>query len=359
MGLSSGPCKQVLCAAVWREEEISKNSLESSVKNTIFIPGRIIQSHRFGGGCMRRESLAMNKEYFHVCANGADARNFIVREADYFAAFNLIGVCAANTQAVVVSFSIEDSHPHLLLWGTRAECSRYKVLFETLYGHYAAATRDGGSELTLRCELYPIGDEEDYLRNVAVYTIIQATKDGKAVMPYDYRWGTGSLVFRKGFYTPVWLFDAGGEICRPVPFGTLGARAKRALLHSRELSIPDHWLVCNGVILPTNYVDVPRFESIYGTHNRFRVFLSSPRKREEMMLARMSEQRGVSMEDLEARKTCGDVCKQLFGTRDPRRLDTSQRVRLAQQLRRLYRLTFRQLATLVRLPETEVRTFVR
>ena len=301
----------------------------------------------------------MKKEYFHVCANGADARNFIICLADYYAAFNLIGVCAANTRVVVVSFSIEDSHPHFLLWGTKEDCAHFKALFEKLYRHYAASTRKGGAELTLRCELYSIGDDEEYLLNVAVYTIIQATKDGKAVMPYDYLWGTGSLVFRTGFNIPIWYFDAQGKICQPRPFGSLGIREQRSLLHSRDRSIPDNWLVCNGFILPTNYVDVARFESIYGTHNRFRVFLSSPKKREEMMLKRMAEQRGVSMEDLEARKTCGDVCKQMFGTRDPRRLDTPRRIRLAQQLRHQYRLTFRQLATLVRLPETEVRTYVR
>ena len=113
------------------------------------------------------------------------------------------------------------------------------------------------------------------------------------------------------------------------------------------------------MILPTNYVDVARFESIYGTHNRFRVFLSSPRQREEAMLAKMAEQRGVMFEDQEARILCGDTCKQMFGTRDPRRLDGPGRIRLAQQLRRQYKLTFRQLATLVRLPETEVRAHVR
>ena len=51
----------------------------------------------------------MKKQFFHVCANGADARNFIICQADYFAAFNLVAVCAANTEVVVVSFSIEDS----------------------------------------------------------------------------------------------------------------------------------------------------------------------------------------------------------------------------------------------------------
>ena len=301
----------------------------------------------------------MNKEYFHVCANGADSRNFIISEDDYYTAFNYFGVCAANTEVEVVSFSIEDSHPHALLWGTRLECSRYTVLYESLYTHYAAATRNGGADLVLRCELYPIGDDMDYLRNVAVYTIIQPTKDGKSVMPYDYLWGTGSLYFRNGFYTPVWYFDKEGTIRQPVSFISLGAREKRALLHTRNYMIPDDWLVCNGFILPENYVNIERFESIYMTFNRFRVFLSSPKSREEVMLAKMAEERGVMMEDMEARKACGDCCKRMFGTRDPRRLDPRNRLSLAQQLRSQLRLTYRQLATLVRLPETEIRTIVR
>lgn len=308
---------------------------------------------------MRREIKAMRQGYFHVCANGADSRNFIICETDYYAAFNLVGVCAANTDVTVVSFSVEDSHPHILLWGYREQCSRFKVLYENLYMHYAAATRVGGADLTLRCELYPIGDDLDYLRNVAVYTIIQPTKDGKSVMPYDYPWGTGSMYFRNGYYTPVWFFDDKGVIQRPVPFASLGVREKRALLHTRSLTVPDEWLVCNGFILPGNYVDVERFESIYVTFNRFRVYLSSPKSREEMMLSKMAEERGVMMEDLEARKVCGDCCWSLFGTRDPRRLDPRDRLAIARQLRRQFRLTYRQIATLVRLPETEVRTFVR
>ena len=249
--------------------------------------------------------------------------------------------------------------PHILLWGTKEDCAVFKCLFENLYRHYAAATRKEGSELVLHCELYPIGDEdESYLLNVAVYTVIQPTKDGKAVMPYDYRWGTGSMFFRVQPFIPVWQLDENANVVDPVRFGNLLLDEKRALLHTRMLTIPDDWLVCNGVILPSNYIDVDHFERIYRTHNRFRVFLSSPKQREAEMLKKMAEYRGVALEDMEARKICGTVCKQMFGTRDPRRLDGRQRIALAQQLRKDYRLTFRQLATLVRLPETEIRIYV-
>jgi len=299
------------------------------------------------------------KQFYHICAKGTDARNFILCTDDSYAAFNLIGVCAANSRAIVVSFSIEDSHPHILLWGTYDDCLAFMLMFDNLYRHHAAATRIRDTELYLHCELYPIGDDEDYLRNVAVYTIIQPTKDGKPVMYYDYRWGTGSMYFRSGYYTPVWYFDQEGTLRKPERFGDQDAVMKRLLLHSRSLTVPDDWLVCNGFILPVNYIDVPRFENIYQTHNRFRVWTSSPKKREEEMNLRMAEYRGVAFEDLEARKRCGDICKQLYGTRDPRRLSGTQRIAVAQHLRHQFRLTFRQLSTLVRLPEPEIRAHVR
>ncbi|MBQ7640361.1 MAG: hypothetical protein IJS91_05160 [Bacteroidales bacterium] len=70
--------------------------------------------------------------YYHYCAKGADAQNFILCEADFKAVFNIIAVCAAVSGAIVVSFSIEDTHPHILLYGTLEQCARFKVLFEKL-----------------------------------------------------------------------------------------------------------------------------------------------------------------------------------------------------------------------------------
>ena len=167
------------------------------------------------------------------------------------------------------------------------------------------------------------------------------------------------MYFRSGYYTPVWYFDTEGRIQEPVLFSSLGAREQRAVLHTRRLCIPGSWLVCNGLILPENYIDKRIFESIYQTFNRFRVFLSSPKKREEEMLSRMSDYRGIALEDQEARNICGDVCKQLHGIRDPRRLKGGQRLELARELRHRHHLTFRQLSLLVRLPESEIRFFVR
>ena len=139
-------------------------------------------------------------------ANGDDSRNFIISPKDFYAAFNRIGVCAANSSAQVVSFSIEDTHPHVLLFGTEHDCIKFKNAYLLSTLRYIAANRGSLYDVILNYELYPV-KSEDYLRNVAVYTIIQATKDGKKVMPYDYIWGSGSLYFRTDNSHPIWGAD--------------------------------------------------------------------------------------------------------------------------------------------------------
>ena len=255
--------------------------------------------------------------FYHMFANGDDSRNFIISTKDFYAAFNRIGVCAANS----------------------------------------SANRGSLYDVILNYELYPV-KSEDYLRNVAVYTIIQATKDGKKVMPYDYIWGSGSLYFRTDNSLPIWCADENGIVQEPVPIGTLNARQKEAMLHSRK-KVPDNWLICNGFLLPQNYIDVELFESIYQTHNCYRVFLSNSKKKDDAVTTKMSKVRGMMIEDIEARKISAAVCYSLFHKHSSRWLNTNQRLELAQELRRQYYLSFRQLSTLCRLPETEIRKYVR
>lgn len=296
------------------------------------------------------------KHYYHLFSNGEDAKNFIITTDDFVAAFNRIALCCFLSKAVVLSFSIEDTHIHALLYGTWDECNRFKRLFEENSLRSIVAKRGTSDGVHLHCELDEITDE-NYLMNVAIYTIIQATKDGKAVMPYDYRFGTGALYFRNEYTVMPWLLDKSGRIEEPSCFGQLSAREKRRICGSRE-NIPDSWLVCNGFILPMNYVDVARYESIFRTHNCFRVFMSSGKEKSKIVQERMAYVSGVTVEDLEARELCESTCLELFGRKGIRHITPQQRLTLARELRRRYHLSYRQLSALTRLPETELRTYV-
>lgn len=294
--------------------------------------------------------------YFHLCSDGALTPRLITCEDDFRVAFNLVGVCAANSDVTILSFSIEDTHIHSLVFGTKSSCAHYKTLYEESWVHHIGRVRGTRKGADLNLEILPV-DSPDYLMSVGTYTITQPTKDGKQVLPYDYRWGTGSMYFRAPGHIPIWCMNARGEKIPPILSGDLSRHARKELLCSHH-PVPDSWKICDGILLPGNYVDVSAFEQIYRTANCFRVFLASNRNRDLAIKERIVAARGVALEDAEARMHCRTVVKEMFGFADVRRLDAHSRVLVAQQLRKRIHLSARQIAALVRLPYSEVCKYI-
>ena len=294
--------------------------------------------------------------YYHLCSDGDLTPLFIVDDDDYRVAFNLVGVCAANCDVVVLSFSIEDTHPHFLLYGTKPACTAFKLMYEDSWAHHVGRTRGTRKDAELDLEILYV-DSEEYLLSVGTYSIIQPTKDGKQVMPYDYLWGTGSMYFRSKGHQSIWCRADSGEILKPTNVGDLSVHEQRIILNTYR-RVPGHWKLCNGILLPENYVDVAHFERIYRTANRYRVFLASNRSRDQIVKEKLAMARGLSIDDAEARSKCHSLMQALYGFKDVRRLTPPQRVRLAQQLWKQFHLNKRQLATLVRLPYAEICKYV-
>lgn len=300
--------------------------------------------------------VIMEKKYYHLSANGQDVRNFIACKEDFIYQFNLFAVCTLATGCSVVAFSIEESHPHALLYGTEQECDEFKIMYESCTAKHIAR-KIGGNEYAKVCFDIYLVDNQDYLKTVACYVIVQSTKDGKAVMFYDYFWGTGSMYFRPDNHIPIWQLSDDGRIIPCVRYGSLTSRAKRRLSRSSE-QIPENWLVCQGLILPDNYIDVERFEGIFKTHNCFRTYCSAGRKSHEVVQDRLAMERGVAVDDIEAHALCRDMCRKLFNKDTVRTLDGKQRIDVARELRRVYRLSLRQLAFLVKLPKYELQNYL-
>lgn len=294
--------------------------------------------------------------FYHLFSDGALTPQFITGDGDFRVAFNLVGVCAANADVIVLSYSVEDTHLHSLLYGKKDDCVEFKTLYEDSWAHHVGGVRGTRKGADLELELILV-DSKEYLMNVGAYTIYQAKKDGKQVMPYDYRWGTGSMYFRSKGHTSLWLTDDAGRQCTVLRIGDLSERARMRMLCTR-LPVPDSWRVSGGILLPDNYIDVHLFEQIYMTANCFRVFQGNSRNRDQMVQAKIAAARGISIEDAEARLKCQSLVQQLFGFKDVRRLDALQRIRVAQQLRRQFRLSCRQIAALVRIPYKEICKYV-
>ena len=297
----------------------------------------------------------MERMYYHFYSEGKLSAELFLKKADFVAALNRLAVCAARfPDVVIVAFTFEDTHVHLLLYCREDEGKAFCDMFKRLTMIYLSNTRGGKPvDLYIHFESEVLKDEA-HLKRVGAYVVIQPTKDGKGIMPYDYPWSSAPLYFRGDKVIPVWKIDKNGIVQYSRRLGEMSYRDKRKFLKTAT-KLPDDWLVCNGIVLPSNYVDVARFESIYGTHNSFRSFQSRSVDSDTILYSAASK--GVSLPDHEMRNACQEACRELFGANTVRSLNSAQRLEVARRLRIRYLISHKQLSRIVHIPLEEIERF--
>ena len=297
--------------------------------------------------------VSMEKNYYHFYSDGKLAVELFLSKSDFVAALNRLAVCAVRfPQVVVVAFTLEDTHVHLLLYCREEDGKAFCDMFKKLTMMYVSRTRGGKP-----ADLYILFNDEyiedaDYLKATGAYVLVQPTKDGKGIMPYDYPWSSASLYFRGDKVIPLWCVDRHGDVQKVVRVCDLSYEDRKRYLKT-DAVIPGEWAFCNGIILPSNYVDVRRFESIYGTHNSFRFFLS--KNSDVEMIRHLTTVKGVSLQDSEMREACRKVCQSRFGVNGVRSLNSAQRLEVARKLRQMYLISHKQLSRIVHVPLEEIK----
>ena len=297
-------------------------------------------------------------KFFHLFSNGEDAADFVLDEKDCTATVNRIAIVAHRTGVVIVAYDVESTHLHVLIYAIEEKADAFRFELQRDTRLYITLTRGTNVGAVFNLSMYRI-DDEKYLHTAATYVICQATKEGRRIMPYDYRWCTAPLYFRSGINDRLWRVGADGTDRPVIKMKDISCRNRRDLFRTRDTNIPEDWEVCEGMILPSSFVDIQMFENIFRTHNAFRVFMASSRDGDRVVISKMADTRGVSLEEDEARKVCASLCKQIFGKSNPRLLKTGERIHLAQEMRKRYNVGYSQLARRVCLPESEIRKYIK
>jgi len=291
------------------------------------------------------------KEFVHMFSDGVLTPDLFVTESDYVAALNLLAVLSNEYDVSILGYGFEDTHVHILAKGIFENCDRMRAEYQRMIRRILQYSS------CFSLEMEPVLDES-YLKNVGAYVICQSTKDGKRIMQYDNKWSSASLYFRSGMNDLLWRMTADGEMKAVLHMSQIKVCQRRQMFHTRR-HLPLSWDVCDGLILPSSFVNVQGFESIYCTHNAFRTFCGGSRKSDILILDSMAEHYGVNMEEDEARYACKRTCLDMFGFSDIRRLTIPQRIQLARDLRKVFHMSYPQLARRVHLPEMEIRRYVR
>ncbi len=295
------------------------------------------------------------RDFYHFFADGHKAESFALTECDFKYQFNLMGICSLLSGATVLSFTIEETHPHALLHGTEKECNTFKTLYSRRTKWRSSGPDNIRAKTSIDFFLIKV-QGDNYLKNVATYTIIQPTKDGKGIMFYDYPWGTGPMYFRSRKYTPPWLLDHDGNKLAVTQFGALSTRKQRMV--SRTVKLPGNWLIADGLILPENYVDVRMFEGIFVTHNAFLAFTAARKAAFNEVRKNMALKVGLNVNDSDALEYSRKAAMEMYHSDDIRNMSLAQRIELAQEIKRRYNISPRQIAICTRLAESDVYKYV-
>lgn len=287
--------------------------------------------------------------YWHIYSDGQKIDFLFRDESEFIAGMNRIAFCILVSGVKVHAFCLMSNHIHILISGT-AESARkfineYKRMtgiwirkngFEPLAGDFDVSMKEV--------------DSPEYLLTTIAYIHRNPMVAGFQYRIECYPWSSASLYFSSkpsgtDNQTEKWL-----------PASSIGQLRMRELIRS-HIRIPGEWLVdLKGMICPASYLSYRSIEQKFSTQRHYFYVLS--RKSELEINQSLSENNRIMLSDSEVRSIILEMASKEYTVTRIMDLGTSDRLRLASNLRSRYGIPIKQLGRILRITEKTLRNFI-
>ena len=189
--------------------------------------------------------------YFHLHSSPVPGLLF-KDEEDFRTGINLMAFCLVGTDLTLYCYCLMSNHFHMLLSGGEASVTtffdRYRIRMSTYHARKYGSARHVRQ---MKMGLVPVLTPGQF-RKEASYILRNPYKAGIDA-PYSYRWSSCRL-----YFNPLLEKVKGQKV------GNMSSRAMHRELHTR-VSLPDHYEILDGMVLPSSFVDYRRVEDLFGT----------------------------------------------------------------------------------------------
>lgn len=313
------------------------------------------------------------KEFWLITTDHLENRLLFRDAEDFCVAMTYVAVQAHKCGVFVLAFILMSNHVHFVLAGSRAQVDAFMKGFKAAYSQYYE-TKYGTKELLRRnyVDVQPVPVEDEGLEWAVAYVQMNCVAAGICAWPNDYPWGTGNCFFAfpaeglpaasgggaggsargvrgVGATGGVRGGGAGGTVRdgglsgrggRPV--GSLSARERLRILHTRA-ALPAEWRVTDyGYIAPESFVRWDWVERLYRTPRRMNFFLQHSSKAKERLAS--GKEGSPSFRDQSILAVLPDLCQSLFREKDVNSLNEKQLVKLMRQIRYRFSANVHQIA---------------
>ena len=207
----------------------------------------------------------MKSYYWLVTTEHLKDRLWFRDEEDFKVGMNQVAVLAATISVQVLAFILMSNHVHFVLGGTKEDAVDFITSFKRRFSRYYGkkySVKEFLRENNVDFRELHIGDES--LERAIAYVQMNSVAANICLSPSGYPWGTGGLFFNE-------------NKTKGKAIGELSKRECIKLLRSRAL-LPSGYIVSEGIVLPSSYVDVQMVESLFKSAKRMNYFLQSSSK---------------------------------------------------------------------------------
>lgn len=278
--------------------------------------------------------------FFLITTDHLETRLWFLDDDDFKTGMNYVATVAFLLGVRVIAFILMSNHVHFVLECTREQAVRFITEFKRLYSRYL--NQKHGTKELLRdngVDIQELRLEDESLERAIAYVQMNCVAANICLEPAAYPWGTGRTFFQ---------VSAKRGQC----LGTLSARKKNKLLHSKMI-LPAGWMLGeDGYILPESYVPVKFVESLFRSPRRMQYFLQNSSKAKRV-LDRI-EKDLPAFRDQVILAAIPDLCHSLFQKRSIEELDIPQKTELARQIRYRFSADIHQIARVSGMPYQQI-----
>lgn len=256
-------------------------------------------------------------DFYLVTTDHLEKTIWFREDEDFIVGMNAVPLIGYSTGVFVVVFVLMSSHVHfILLCESYEEALKFINEYKRHYSHYLS---------------YKYGLKDTLRRNAVDIQKLDRSGESLERAIADYPWGTGNCFFRVNTQ-------------KGNPLGSLSARARYSILHSKK-DLPAGLLLGEeGYILPESYILKDRVEAIFKTPKRMQHFLNTSSKARLRLDAGTAE--SPSFKDQMILPMMQELCWKLFGKKEMEELSSDQLTELFRQMRFRFSSNINQLARL-------------
>ncbi len=258
-------------------------------------------------------------KFFLLSTDHLQTKLWFGDDADYAVAMNYVAITAYRYSVNVVAFILMSNHVHFILECEKETAADFVSFFKEMYGLYRRK-RYGDTQYLrgLLVDIQNVPLENESMERAIAYVQSNSVAARLCTHPSGYPWGTGNVFFDSTFY----------EVH---PVGSLSARKRASIMHSKLPVNPGWSLGPGGFILPKCYVTTSFVEGLFRTPSRYQYFLDNSSK-----VRKTREQVSPSFSDQLVLTASLNLCHSLFRANSIDDLSPSQTAELVKQLKRRF-----------------------